>query len=331
VTVSAVDAGRAAVAGRRRRWHLLPRVVAMTAAAAATVIVTSFVVFVALGFAPGDPVAQILGARASDAQRAAMRAQLGLDRPLLTRYWDWLTGALHGDFGVSLTYRQDVAGLLGPRLGTTLVLVVLALLITLVIGVAVGTLGGIAPRWRAVVTGLAGIGVAVPAFVAAALLISVFAVGLGWFPTYGAGSGVVDRLWHLLLPAVALSMSWSAYIAQITTAAVKEEVDSEHVATAIGRGLPRIMIIRRHVLRNALVPVLTVSGLMVGGLVAGSVVVESAFAIDGIGSLLVKSVLNKDYAVVNAVSLIIVLVFVTVMTLVDLVHTALDPRLRERS
>lgn len=314
----------------RRRMSLLPRVAASIAGAVATVLAASFVVFMALGFAPGDPVAQILGQRATDAQRAAMRAQLGLDRPLLVRYWDWLTGVPHGDFGMSLTYRQDVAALLGPRLGASLMLVVLSLLITLVIGIAVGTLGGVAHRWRPVVTALSGFGVAVPAFVAAALLISVFAVGLGWFPTYGAGAGFVDRLWHLLLPSAALSLAWSAYIAQITTAAVKEESDAEHVQTAIGRGLPRLVVIRRHVLRNALIPVLTVSGLMVGGLVAGSVVVESAFAIDGIGSLLVKSVLNKDYAVVNAISLIIVIVFVVVTTLVDLVHMALDPRLREK-
>lgn len=309
---------------------LLSRLGISLVGAATTVLVASFAVFLALGFAPGDPVAQILGQKATEAQRAAMRAQLGLDRPLLVRYWDWLTGLLHGDFGVSLTYRQEVTALLQPRLTTTLMLVVLSLVITVVVGVAAGTLGGVQRRWRPVVTALAGIGVAIPGFVAAAVLISVFAVGLGWFPTYGAGSGFADQLWHLLLPSVALSLSWFAYIAQITTAAVKEEADSEHVRTAIGRGLPRLLVIRRHVLRNALIPVLTVSGVMVGGLVAGSVVVESAFAIDGIGSLLVKSVLNKDYAVVNAVSLLIVVVFVVVTTVVDLVHVALDPRLRDR-
>ncbi|WP_206789637.1 ABC transporter permease [Amycolatopsis sp. MtRt-6] len=315
---------------RPRPVSLLPRIATSIAGAVATVLVASFAVFVALGFAPGDPVAQILGQKATEAQRSAIRAQLGLDRPLLVRYWDWLTGVLHGDFGISLTYRQEVSTLLGPRLGTSLMLVALSLVLTVVAGVAAGTLGGVRRRWRPVVTALSGVGVAIPGFVAAALLISVFAVGLGWFPTYGAGSGFADQLWHLLLPSVALSLAWFAYIAQITTAAVKEEADSDHVRTAIGRGLPRLLVIRRHVLRNALIPVLTVSGVMVGGLVAGSVVVESSFAIDGIGSLLVKSVLNKDYAVVNAVSLIIVVVFVVVTTVVDLVHVAIDPRLRER-
>ncbi|MBP2326455.1 peptide/nickel transport system permease protein [Kibdelosporangium banguiense] len=299
--------------------------------AVGTVLAASFVVFAALGFAPGDPVAQILGQKATEAERVAMRAQLGLDKPLLVRYWDWLTGVLHGDFGLSLTYRQDVTLLLGPRVSATLVLVAMSAVITLVVGVLLGTVGGVSARWRPLVNGLAGLGTAVPGFVAAVLLISVFAVGLGWFPTYGAGNGFGDQLWHLALPAVALSMAWAAYIAQITTASVTEEAGKEHVATAIGRGLPRLLVIRRHVLRNAFIPVLTVSGLMVGGLVAGSVVVENAFGIDGLGSLLVKGVLNKDYAVVNAVSLIIVVVFVVVTTVVDLVHTALDPRLRERT
>src|SRR5262249_22043508 len=160
----------------------------------------SFVVFAALSFAPGDPVAQILGQKATNAERVAMRAQLGLDKPLLVRYWDWLTGVLHGDFGLSLTYRQEVTTLIGPPGPTTLVLVVMSVVITLVVGILLGTFGGVSARWRPLVNGLAGLGIAVPGFVASVLLISVFAVGLGWFPTYGAGTGFGDQLWHLALP-----------------------------------------------------------------------------------------------------------------------------------
>ena len=323
------DSGPVAGTVRGRRAGRLSRVAIPIAGAVVTVLVASFVTFVALAFAPGDPVAQILGPHATEAQRAAMRVQLGLDHSVLTRYWDWLTGVLHGDFGLSLTYRQEVTELLGPRLGTSLMLVAMSIVITVGAGISLGTFGGVSARWRPVVSGLAGLGIAIPGFVAATLLISVFAVELGWFPTYGAGSGFGDRLWHLALPSMALSFAWSAYLAQITAASVKEEADKDHVATAIGRGLPWLVVIRRHVLRNAATSVLTVSGLMVGGLVVGSVVIESAFAIDGIGSLLVKGVLNKDYAVVNAVSLIVVVIFVLVTTLVDLLHTALDPRLRE--
>ncbi|WP_157247683.1 ABC transporter permease [Nonomuraea typhae] len=319
----------AAATGGTAWTGLLRRAATLAAGGVATVVVSSLVVFLALAQAPGDPVAQLLGDRATAAQRAAMSAQLGLDDPVLVRYWHWLTGVLHGDLGASLTYRQDVTALLTPRLGVSFMLTAMAALITLVAGVGLGTFGGVSGRWRPLVSGLTGVGIAIPGFVAAALLISVFAAGLGWFPTYGAGSGFGDRIWHLTLPAVALSLGWSAYIAQMTAAAVKQEADKEHVTTAIGRGLPRFLVIRRHVLRNAFIPLLTVSGLVTAGLVAGSVVVETAFAIDGIGSLLVRSVSAKDYPVVNAVSLIIIVAFVAVTTVIDLVQTSLDPRLRD--
>ena len=302
-----------------------------TAVGVGTIVVSSFVIFVALAQAPGDPVGQILGPHAGAAERAAMRSRLGLDEPVLVRYWHWLTGVLHGDFGTSLVYRQPVASLLAPRLATTLILVCLASLMAVAGGVALGMFGGVSPRWRPVVSAMTGLGTAVPAFVASSALISVFAVNLGWFPTFGAGQGLVDQLWHLTLPAVALALSSAAYVAQMTGAAVAEEAGREHVVTATGRGLPRSLVLRRHVLRNAAIPVLTVSGLTAASLVAGSVVVESAFGIDGLGSLLVKSVSGKDYPVVSAASLVIVIVFVVVMTVLDIAQTALDPRLRRRT
>ena len=301
------------------------------AAALGTMWVASFIIFAALALAPGDPVSQILGPRASDAQRDQMREQLGLDDPLLVRYWHWLTGSLHGDFGTSLTYREDVSALIEPRILTTALLVLMASVLILLVGLSLGTLGGTSDRWRPAVNALVGFGVAIPGFIAGSALISFFAVRLGWFPTYGAGSGFADRIWHLTLPAVALAMGWSAYVAQMTSAAVSEENDREHVLTARGRGIARRSVFRRHVLRNASIPVLTASGLTVAGLVAGSVVVESVFAIDGLGSLLVKSVSSKDYAPVTAISMIIVAVFVIVTTTIDLAQVALDPRLRRQA
>ncbi len=310
---------------------LAPHVARTFVAALGTMLVASFVIFVALALAPGDPVSQILGPRASDAQREQMREQLGLDDPLLVRYWHWLTGALHGDFGTSLTYREDVTALIEPRIFTTALLVLMATILILLVGLSFGTLGGTSDRWRPAVNALVGIGVAIPGFIAGSALISFFAVRLGWFPTYGAGSGFADRVWHLTLPAIALAMGWSAYVAQMTGAAVAEENRREHVLTARGRGISRGSVFRRHVLRNAAIPVLTASGLTVAGLVAGSVVVESVFAIDGLGSLLVKSVSSKDYAPVTAISMIIVAVFVIVTTTIDLAQVALDPRLRKQT
>ncbi|NUP47760.1 MAG: ABC transporter permease [Catenulispora sp.] len=301
------------------------------AAGAATVLASSLIIFLALSRAPGDPVALILGPHATNAERAAMSARLGLTDPVLVRYWHWLTDALHGDFGNSLLYRQPVSGLLGPRLMTTLILVGLSALIAVATGVALGIFGGVTPRARPLVSAVTGVGTALPGFVVSSALISIFAVNLAWFPTFGAGHGFFDQLWHLTLPAIALAMSSAAYVAQMTAAAVNDEAGREHVATATGRGLPRSVVLRRHVLRNAAIPVLTVSGLTAASLVAGSVVVESAFGIDGLGSLLVKSVASKDYPVVNAASLVIVIVFVAVMTVLDISQTALDPRLRERA
>ena len=294
-----------------------------------TILCASFLLFAVLTLSPGDPVAQLLGPHASDSARAAMRVRLGLDDPLPERYWHWLTGALHGDLGTSLTYREPVSDLLAPRLLATFVLVGMAAVLILVAGLVLGGIGGTSPRWRPLVNALAGLGIAVPAFVATTFLISVFAVNLGWFPTGGAGSGFTDRLWHLTLPAIALSIGYAAYLIQMTSSAIGEEAEAEHVLTGRGRGLPRSWVFRRHILRNAALPILTASGLTVAGLVAGAVVVEPAFGIDGIGSLLIRSVSAKDYPVVTAVSALIVTVFVVVTTLLDAGQHLLDPRLRK--
>ncbi|WP_432970193.1 ABC transporter permease [Dactylosporangium sp. CA-233914] len=311
--------------------ELARRIVATVSGALATILAASFVIFAGLSMAPGDPVAQVLGAKATDAARANMRARLGLDDPFLVRYWHWLTGALHGDFGTSLTSRQGVTSLIGPRLLTTFMLVAMAALLVLVVGIGLGIAGGVSRRGRAVVSTVVGLGVAVPSFVAANALIGILAVKLGWFPTYGSGDGVLDRMWHLTLPAIALSIGYGAYVSQLTSAAVTEEADQEYVATARGRGVPAGVVLRHHTLRNAALPVLTASGLAVAGLVAGTVIVEQAFAVDGIGGLLVRSISSKDYPVVTAVSLIIVVVFVVVTTLIDLVQVALDPRERTKA
>ena len=303
------------------RWLLGPLI---------TLLVSSFALYALLSLAPGDPVARRLGPHATPAQAAALRHQLGLDHPLPVRYWDWLTGALHGDFGISLVYQTSVSSLLGARLVTTLALVLYASLLVIAVGLGLGILGTVVRPLGPVVAALAGLGVAIPSYVAASLLVSVFTLDLGWFPALGAGSGFADRVWHLTLPAVALAIGWSAYVTQISAAALREERGREHVETAIGRGLPAASVFRRHVLRNAAIPVITISGLTVAGLFAGSVVVEAAFGIDGLGSFLVSAVSAKDYNVVQAIGLLLVAVFVVVTTLIDVLHVTLDPRLRTK-
>jgi peptide/nickel transport system permease protein len=172
------------------------------------------------------------------------------------------------------------------------------------------------------------VGQAVPSFVAAIALIWVFAIELGWFPAIGAGAGLAGRVQHLILPAVALALAQLAYVARITRAATREELGREHVETARARGLAPSQIARRHVVRNAMIPIVTVSGLTVAGLLTTTVVVERAFNLDGVGSLLVEAVIRKDFTVVQAVSLLFVAAFVLVNTLVDVVYVALDPRMR---
>jgi peptide/nickel transport system permease protein len=298
--------------------------------ALATLLVASLVIYGALSLAPGDPATMLAGPRATPKLIAQITREYGLNKPFPVRYWNWLTGALHGNFGISLQFHQSVSSILAPRIPVTLELVAYASLIIVVLGLGLGMLPSLAPRLNVLVTVMTGVGIAVPTFVAALVLVEIFALKLGWFPAVGTGTGFVSQLQHLTLPAFALAFSWAAYVAQISRASVREQQGREHVATARGRGLSSALVFRHHVLRNASVPIVTVSGLTVAGLIAGSIVVETAFGIGGIGSLLVQSVSAKDYNVVLAISLILVMAFVLATTLSDLAHLALDPRIRDR-
>lgn len=303
-----------------RRWLLVP---------ALTVFVASFVIYVALSLAPGDPVAALLGPRPSAARVAAERQRLGLDQSVLERYWHWLVDALQGNFGDSFVFRTPVTSLVGARVTTTLLLVAFAGIIVVVFGLLFGIVGAVVKPLGPVVAALSGLGIAIPSYVAAFALVAFFALDLGWFPALGGGTGFADQLWHLTLPAIALALGWAAYLTQITRTALREEQHSEHVATARGRGIGSVAGFRRHVLRNASVSIVTAVGLTFAGLVAGTVVVEQAFGLDGLGSFLVSSVSSKDYNVVVMISMIFVVAFVVVMTGVDLVNSRIDPRLRE--
>ena len=307
---------------------MLRFILTRVAALVVTLLVASFLIFAALYLAPGDPATLLAGGRATPALLEQIRVQNHLNDPVWARYWDWLSGAVRGDLGESFIYRQSVTSLLAPRAGTTIFLVVYAAIIILGVGITLGLSSALRRRLGAVVTVGTAIGMATPAFVAAILLITVFAVNLGWFPVFGSGEGFVDRLWHLTLPAIALAFAWVAYVAQITKAAVREELTREHVETARSRGIPGLLIVRRHVLRNAMIPITTVAGLTVAGLIAGAVVVEQAFGLNGLGSFLVQAAGQKDFAVVQAIALLLVATFVIANALVDLVNGLLDPRLR---
>ncbi|MGW9169545.1 ABC transporter permease [Agromyces sp. NPDC055658] len=292
-------------------------------------LVTSFLVFGLLYLAPGSPLAFILGPRGGTPEQiAAVTEQYHLNDPFLVRYVAWLGDILHGDLGYSIVYRQDVSTLISGRVPTTLVLVSMAAVIIAVVGILAGTYAALRRGWSDQLTStLAAVGLSTPSFVVGVALISIFAVTLGWFPTLGSGTGGIDTLHHLTLPAIALSVASAAYLARITRAAVLEESGREHVQTATVRGLAPRYIVRHHVLRNSLVPIVTVLGLTIATLIAGAVVVENVFALDGLGSLLVRAILQRDFAVVQAVILVLVVAFVVVNAVVDFLYTFIDPRI----
>ena len=300
------------------------------AGALVALLLSSFVVFSALYAAPGDTIRFLAGGRTLSPQAVeAISAQYHLDEPFFARYWHWLIAVAHGDFGDSLVSKVPVTSLLGPRVGTTALLMAMAGVMTIAGGIAVGALSGLSGRrTRAVTNNLSTLAMSVPSFVVASVLISVFAVSLGWFPAFGAGSGLLDQIYHLALPAIALSLGGGAYVARVAAVSIEEAAGSEYVETARARGFSRRSIVRRHVLPNAMIPIATVAGITFAGLIATSVVVESAFGVEGLGALLVQSVLTKDFAVVQAISLILVTGFLVVNLGVDLLYGRLDPRLR---
>ena len=293
-----------------------------------TLVVSSFVIYSAMYLAPGNPIAALTGGRTPSPQAIkVLEARYHLNDPFLVRYVNWAGNALTGDLGVSIPLRQDVSTLIRQRVGTTVQLVLYATLIIVVVGIGLGIVGGLKRGFvDGLVIVLTTIGAAVPSFVAAILLLSLFAVNLGWFPALGAGDGFFDQIRHLTLPAIALAFSSVALIARVTRTAVREELRREHVQTATSRGIPRALIVRRHVLRNAAIPITTVVGITIASLFAASAIVERAFSLNGIGAYLIQAAPSKDMAVVQGITLVIVTVFVVVNTIVDVLYAVLDPR-----
>lgn len=295
-----------------------------------TLLLSSVVIFGSLYLAPGSPENVLFGSRApSAAARAAVRHQLHLDQPLPVRYWDWLTGVLRGDLGHSMVTGQSVSSRVGAGLGTTLLLVGISMVLVVLLGLGIGTVAALRPgRVDAAASAVTSLSVTVPPFVASTVLISVFAVRLGWFPASGIQPGLVGHLRGLVLPACALALVSCGFLAQVTRNALREQLTREHVQTALVRGLPRRVVLRDHVFRNALPPIITAVGLLTAGLFASTLVVESAFAVPGIGQLTIQSVAQKDFPVVQAVALLLVAAFVVCNAASDLIQALIDPRLR---
>ncbi|RGE20024.1 ABC transporter permease [Leucobacter sp. wl10] len=292
-----------------------------------TLLLSSVVIFSALLLTPGDPIAALAGgAKPTPELITQIRAEYDLDDPIWMRYLKWLGGVFTGDFGRSFVYKTDVINLVAPRFGITLQLVLLTVLIILVAGVGSGILAATrGPAVDRAIGVLTALGMALPGFVVAILLIWIFAKSLGWFPVYGEGTGGWTRVWHLLLPAASLAVMFIAYISRVTRSAIVAQLHSEHVDTARVRGIPRTRIFGVHVFRNAAPQVLAISGTTIAGLFAASAIVEVAFGLGGIGSLLTEAAARKDLPVVQLVSLILVAIFVVLNAVADLVSALIDP------
>jgi peptide/nickel transport system permease protein len=305
------------------RW--LTRRLAMLVA---SLLIASFVIFGAMYLAPGNPISALTGGRSLPPDSVhVLEARYHLNAPFFTQYWYWLTGALHGNLGISIVLRENVSTLIGQRIWTTAGLVLYASLMILVVGIGLGVLAGLRPGLRDTSMLIAtAVSAAIPSFVAAIVLILVFAVKLGWLPAFGNGAGLLDEIKHFTLPALALAVSSLSIVARVTRASVREEAAREHVQTAVSRGLPRRHVIRRHVLRNAAIPITTISGITIASLIAVAAVVEVAFGLNGLGAYLVQSAQSKDLAVVQGISLVLVAAFVFVNVLVDVLYALLDPR-----
>lgn len=291
----------------------------------------SLLTFLMLHLTPGDPAVLIGGPTASAEDIENIRARLNLDRPLPEQYLTYLGGLLRGDLGESLQRRERVIDMILVRLPNTVQLAVAGLVVTL-IGIPLGVIAATNRNTLTdlAVTNLALVGLSVPNFWLGLLLIVWFSVDLRWFPAAGLAQPwwSLAGLQSLVLPAITLGVGGLALIARLTRSGMLEVLGQEYVRTATAKGLPRRLVVYRHALKNALIPVITVLGLNFGYLLGGAVVTESVFAINGVGRLAVDSILSRDYAVVQGCVIFIATTFVFVNLLVDLSYALLDPQIR---
>ncbi len=297
-----------------------------------TMLIVSFLAFLAFQVIPGDPTNTILGTDATPEQVAALRAQLGLDRPFFVRYFDWLFSFVRGDFGTSYSYSMPVADMLSGKLGVTLLLAVLSFLLTVVVSIPVGILSADRGGWLDKgLTVLGQITMAIPPFFIGILLTYLFGLILHWFTPGEFVSPSADfwgSIGYLMFPAVAIALPRIAMTVKMLRSGILGELNKDYVRTAHSRGNDRGAILYRHVLRNAVVPTVAFLAMTIADIVAGSVVIEQVFAIPGMGRLLFSSISNRDYPVVQAVIVLMAFWVVLINFLADMINQRLDPRLR---
>ena len=299
----------------------------------ATLVAASIVIFLVMEVLPGDPASFMLGLNADPATAAALSRQLGLDQPPVQRYLAWIVGFFHGDFGISYTYRVPVAELITQRLWVSLPLALMALALAVAIAFPVGIVAATRRNQPAdlVIMGATQLGIAVPNFWFAMLLVLAFSLGLHWFSAGGFpgwNAGLLAGLKALTLPAIALALPQASILARVMRSALLDTLHEDFMRTARAKGLTRPQAVRRHALRNALIPVMTIIGLQFSFLLAGAIIIENVFYLPGLGRLVFQAIGQRDLIVVKSVVLLLVAAVVVVTFAVDLAYAAIDPRLR---
>ena len=299
-----------------------------------TLLAAALVVFVVLEILPGDPAAVMLGVQATPETLAALRAEYGLDQPAPTRFLQWIAGLVTGDLGISYTYRVPVGGLIAERLAVTVPLALISIVLSTAIALPLGVFAA-ARHDRpadAAVMGFSQIGVAVPNFWFGLLLVLLFSITLGWapsggFPGWSAGGAALTAL---ILPATSLALPQAAILARVTRSAVLDALGEDYVRTARAKGLTRAATLRHHVLRNALIPVVTIMGLQFSFLLAGAIIIENVFYLPGLGRLVFQAISQRDLIVVRDVVVLLAAMVIIINFAVDMLYTVIDPRLRTR-
>ncbi len=297
-----------------------------------TVLGVTLVVFLMMRFIPGDPVTNMMGEMYSEEDARQLRHELGLDQPLVVQYGKWVLFLLRGDWGRSILTNRPVLTDILYRLPVSLELIVLSLLLSLLIALPAGIIAAVRPNtWKdysAMLISMAG--VSIPEFFLGVLLFLLFALVLRWFPVSGYIpflNNPEGNLWHMVLPTIALGFPRAALLTRLMRATLLEVLKLEYVTTARAKGLGESPVVLKHALRNALIPTLTVAGLQVGFLIGGAIVVETVFAVPGIGSFGIDAIIKRDYPQVQAFVLVGAFIFVLANLTVDLLYAVIDPRI----
>jgi peptide/nickel transport system permease protein len=302
---------------RRRVVQMLPVLIGI-----------SLVTFFMIHLIPGDPARNMLGPRATPERVAELRRELGLDEPLLSQYGRFLAGVVHGDFGTSLYYRQAVGPLVMERLPATVFLIVYSAVLALIVALPLGIVAAVRRNtWvDQLIRTVSLVTLAMPAFWLGVLFILFFGLQLGWFPIGGYGDTFRDRLHHLFLPALTIALAMAPILIRSLRSSMVGNLRAPFATTARAKGLTNRHVVTGHVLRPSLISTVTVLGVNLGFLIGSTVIIETVFAIPGLGFLMVSSIQTRDYPVIQAVTLVMALLVITINLLTDMAYTLLDPR-----